>query len=221
MYTPLNVDQAELAVELLEREYKNAKYYLNFKTPIELLVAAILSAQTRDNVVNAITPRLFEKYKTAHDYATAKPEELLSIANSVSFAGNKVKNIINACRIIEQKYKGNVPNSMDELLSLPGIGRKTANTILINAYGIVAGIPVDTWVIKLSYRIGLSGNKDPEKIEQDLMQVVKKRYWHNFAYVLKSHGKAVCQSLVPLCSKCILGPNQKGICMRNGVIKSA
>jgi len=110
---------------------------------------------------------------------------------------------------------------MEGLLSLPGVGRKTANTILINAYGKVEGIPVDTWVIKLSYRIGLSGNKDPDKIEQDLMKIVDKKYWHNFAYVLKYHGKAVCQSLVPVCSKCVIGPNSKNLCPRNGVVKSS
>ncbi|MEM3781736.1 MAG: endonuclease III [Candidatus Micrarchaeaceae archaeon] len=221
MYKPLNDENAKLAAELLEHEHKDAKYYLNFKTPIDLLAAAILSAQTRDEVVNRVTPKLFERYKTAHDYAVAKPEELLSIIRPVSFAGNKAKNIIGAFKMIEQKHNGEVPRSMQELVALPGIGRKTANTILINAYGIVEGIPVDTWVIKLSYRIGLSGEKDPDKIEQDLMRIVEKKYWHNFAYVLKSHGKAICQSLVPLCSKCVLGPKQRRICMRNGVTKSA
>jgi len=217
----LDKDKASQVVEILEKEYKDAKYYLNFKTPIDLLVAAILSAQTKDTVVNAVTPQLFAKYKTAKDYAEAKPEDLLSIVRPVSFAGNKVGNIIKACKIIEEKYNGKVPNNMQALLELPGVGRKTANTILINAYGIVEGIPVDTWVIKLAYRIGLSKNKDPEKIEQDLMQVVDKKYWHNFAYVLKSHGKAICQSLVPLCSKCPIGPNGKALCPRNGVVKSA
>ena len=216
----LSKEEAKQVVEILEKEYKDAKYYLNFSTPIELLVAAMLSPQTRDTVVNAVTPKLFAKYKTAHDYANAKPEDLLAIVRPVTFAGNKVKNIIKACQILEEKFGGKVPNNMQDLLSLPGIGRKTANSILINAYGIVEGIPVDTWVIKLAYRIGLSQNKDPDKIEQDLMQVVDKKYWHNFAYVLKDHGKAVCQSVVPLCSKCILGPNSKNLCPRNGVTKS-
>lgn len=220
MYKPLSKEEAKAVVEALENTYKDAKYYLNFKTPIDLLVAAILSAQTRDTVVNALTPKLFAKYKTAHDYATARPEDLLAIVKPVTFAGNKVKHIIEACRIIEEKYNGKVPDKMDDLLSLPGVGRKTANTILINAYGKVEGIPVDTWVIKLSYRIGFSESKDPEEIEKDLMQVVDKKYWHNFAYVLKSHGKAVCGT-IPACSKCVIGPKQKNLCKRNGVVRSA
>ncbi len=219
MFKALSKEEAKEVVETLEQAYKNAKYYLNFETPIDLLVAAILSAQTKDAVVNAVTPKLFAKYKTAKEYANAKPEDLLSIVRPVSFAGNKVRNIISACKIIDEKYNGKVPSTMQELLELPGVGRKTANTILINAYGIVEGIPVDTWVIKLAYRIGLSGNRDPEKIEQDLMQIVDKKYWHNFAYVLKYHGKATCQAM-PICSKCIIGPNGKNLCPRNGVIKS-
>ena len=220
MFKALDRETAKRVVEILEQEYKDAKYYLNFSTPIDLLVAAILSAQTKDSVVNAVTPALFAKYKTARDYANANAEDILKIVRPVSFAGNKVKNIINACKIIEKQYNGKVPDKMEQLLELPGVGRKTANTILINAYGIVEGIPVDTWVIKLAYRIGLSGNKEPEKIEQDLMQIVDKKYWHNFAYVLKYHGKAICQSLVPLCSKCVLGPNGHNLCPRNGVLKS-
>ncbi|MEM0202194.1 MAG: hypothetical protein QXR73_03380, partial [Candidatus Micrarchaeaceae archaeon] len=111
------------------------------------------------------------------------------------------------------KYNGKVPNKMDELVELPGIGRKTANTILINAYGIVEGIPVDTWVIKLSYRIGITESQDPEKIEEKLMQVIDKKYWHNIAYVLKSHGHKICHSQAPLCSRCVIN----AICPKNGV----
>ena len=198
----------------LSKSYNDAKYYLHFKTPIDLVVAAILSAQTRDEVVNAATPKLFTKYKTAMDYAHANPQELVEHIKSISFAGNKARNIINTCRTIDEKYGGNVPKSMEHLLELPGVGRKTANTILINAYGIVEGIPVDTWVIKLSFRLGLSKNKDPEKIEQDLMKVVDRKNWHNFAYVMKNHGKKICQT-IPICSKCPVND----ICPKNGVTK--
>lgn len=198
----------------LSKSYNDAKYYLHFKTPIDLVVAAILSAQTRDEVVNAATPKLFTKYKTARDYAHANPQELVEHIKSISFAGNKARNIINTCRTIDEKYGGNVPKSMEHLLELPGVGRKTANTILINAYGIVEGIPVDTWVIKLSFRLGLSKNKDPEKIEQDLMKVVDRKNWHNFAYVMKNHGKKICQT-IPICSKCPVND----ICPKNGVTK--
>jgi endonuclease-3 len=204
------------AVALLEGAYPNAKYYLNFSNPLELLVAAILSAQTHDEIVNAVTPELFKKFKSAHDYANASVDELLKYISRVSFAGNKAKNIISTCKIIEEKHNGVVPKSMEELLELPGIGRKTANTILINAYNLVEGIPVDTWVIKLSYRIGFSKSKKPEDIENDLMKIVEKKYWYNIAYVLKQHGHAICNSQVPACSRCVISK----ICPRNGVTKS-
>jgi len=220
-FKQLDADSGRKAIGLLEKEYKGAKYYLAFSTPIDLLAAAILSAQTRDEVVNSVTPELFKRFRTAKDYASATPEELLKYMGRVSFAGNKAKNIIGACKTIEKNYEGKVPDSMERLLELPGIGRKTANTILINAYGIVEGIPVDTWVIKLSYRIGLSPNEDPEEIETDLMKYVDKKHWKNIAYVMKAHGKKICQSQVPICSKCLLGPNGGKICPRNGITKSA
>lgn len=209
------------AVELLEKEYKDSKYYLNFSKPVDLLAAAILSAQTRDEVVNAVTPELFRHFKTAKDYAGAGTAELLKYVGRVSFAGNKAKNIIGAFKIISEKYGGKVPNRMEQLVELPGVGRKTANTILINAYGIVEGIPVDTWVIKLSYRIGLSRSQDPDEIEQDLMRIVDKKHWKSIAYVFKAHGRKICQSQVPVCSECLLGPNKNKLCPRNGVSKSA
>jgi endonuclease-3 len=221
LFKQLDIDSGKKAVGLLEKEYGDAKYYLAFSTPVDLLAAAILSAQTRDEVVNSVTPGLFKRFRKAGDYARAKPEELLKYVSRVSFAGNKAKNIVNACRIIEERYKGRVPDSMEQLLELPGIGRKTANTILINAYGIVEGIPVDTWVIKLSRRIGLSPSDDPEEIEKDLMKYVDRKHWKNIAYVMKAHGRKVCQSTVPVCSKCLLGPNGSRICPRNGVAKSA
>jgi endonuclease-3 len=210
----LNDAQASELAGKLSDSYRDVRYYLSFKTPVDLVAAAIISAQTRDETVNRLTPALFAKYRTAKDYADARPEELTKDIGSVTFAGNKAKNIISTFKTIAEKYGGKVPSTMEQLTELPGIGRKTANTILINAYGIVEGVPVDTWVIKLSYRLGLSLNKNPEKIEQDLMKVIDKRYWHNFAYVLKAHGKAICQA-VPYCSKCPVS----GICPKNGVAK--
>ncbi len=208
----LGKKEAAALAEGLERAYPDAKYYLNFKSPIDLVVAAILSAQTHDEAVNALTPALFRAYRTAKDYAEATEEELLGHIKSVSFAGNKAKNIIRTAQALQQQYNGDVPRTMEELTELPGIGRKTANTILINAYQIVIGIPVDTWVIKLSPRLGLSGNKNPDKIEADLKERIPQKHWHNFAYVLKSHGKKICKT-VPLCSSC---PVNK-ICPKNGV----
>jgi endonuclease-3 len=208
----LSQKDAERLVRILNGTYKDSHYYLTFKTPIDLLVAAVMSAQTRDEVVNKTTPMLFSKYHTTKDYANAGEEELIKYIKSVSFAGNKAKNIISTCRILTEKYGGKVPNKMDELVELPGIGRKTANTILINAYGIVEGIPVDTWVIKLSYRLGLSQNKDPDKIESDLKDRIPKEYWSKIAYIMKNHGRAICQT-VPYCSKCPVN----SICPKNGV----
>lgn len=210
----LNQEKTLQLVDTLSKTYSDAHYYLNFKTPIELLVAATISAQTRDEVVNKVTPNLFLKYKSVKDYSNADVDELVGYIKSVSFSGNKAKNIISTSKILVEKYNGKVPDKMEELIELPGIGRKTANTILINAYGIIEGIPVDTWVIKLSYRLGLSNNKDPEKIEMDLKEKIPKKYWHNLAYILKRHGKTICAD-IPYCSKC---PVEK-ICPKNGVTK--
>ncbi len=214
-YSELDAKEAKEVVEKLEKRYGDVHYYLNFKTPIELMVAAILSAQTHDTVVNAITPKLFLKYKTAKDFAHADTEELLGYAKGVSYARNKCINIINAAKVLEEKYNGKVPDSMDALLELPGVGKKTANTILINAYGIVEGIPVDTWVLKLAYRIGFSGSKNPDIVERGLESAIEKKYWKNISYILKEHGKEVCGS-IPKCSECVINR----ICHRNGVSKS-
>ncbi|MDE1851865.1 MAG: endonuclease III [Candidatus Micrarchaeota archaeon] len=212
----LSDGKAKEAIETLEKEYKDSHYYLNFRTPVDLVAAAILSAQTRDEVTNSVTPELFKRYRTAKDYAYANEEELIGYIKRITFAGNKARNMIKTFKTIEERYNGKVPDSMEQLLELPGIGRKTANTILINAYGIVEGIPVDTWVIKLSGRIGLSKSRDPDDIEQDLMKTVDRRYWKNITYVFKNHGKKICQSQVPVCSACMISR----ICPRNGVTKS-
>jgi endonuclease III len=217
----LDREKAKEAIGLLEEEYKDAKYYLNFTTPIDLVVAAILSAQTHDEVTNAVTPGLFKKYKTANDYANADQKVLIDSVSRVTFAGNKARNIIKTCKMIDEKYGGKVPQTMEQLLELPGIGRKTANTILINAFGVVVGIPVDVWVMKLSGRMGLSSSSKPEEIEQDLMAFVDKKYWKNMTYVFKRHGKKICQSIAPACSECLIGPNGKhNLCPRNNVVKS-
>ncbi|MEM0143058.1 MAG: endonuclease III [Candidatus Parvarchaeum sp.] len=210
----LDKKKAEKAIEILEDRYKDAKYYLNFNGPLQLLIASILSAQTKDTVVNESTPALFKRYKKIEDFIEADPSELLNYVKKVSFAENKIKNIINCCKIIKERFNGNVPDKMEDLLSLPGVGRKTANTILINAFNIVEGIPVDTWVIKLSYRIGLSKGKKPDDIEEDLKNLVDKKHWKNFAYVLKEHGHQICQSTKPKCQICPIND----ICPKNGVV---
>jgi len=199
----------------LKKLYPNTKYYLNFSSPLELLVATILSAQVRDTVVNATTPRLFKKYKTAEDYARADLEMLIREISPVSFPANKAKYIQQACKILVEKYHGKVPDSMAELVELPGIGRKTANVILINAFEKVEGIVVDTHVIRLSYRLGWTKNKDPEKIEQDLMKTIPKADWARITWLLKEHGRAICRAPVPACSRCVLEPH----CPQAGVMK--
>ena len=182
-------DHVSEIIRLLKKHYPDAKYYLNFSNPLELLVAAILSAQVRDETVNRTTDHLFKKYKTVKDYANADLKVLTNDIKSVTFASNKAKNVKETCRILVEKYNGKVPKTMDDLASLPGIGRKTANTILINAYGIVEGIPVDTWVIKLSQQFGWTKNKNPDKIEKDLMKIIPKENWHEITYLLKRYGK--------------------------------
>lgn len=211
------VDQKTVleGVKRLSKEYPKAKYYLNWSTPLELFVAAMLSPQVRDKVVNSCTPKLFAKYKTAKDYANAKLQEFIEIIKPISFPAMKTARIQKACKILVEKFNGKVPDTMEELTKIPGIGRKTANTILMNAFGKVYGIPVDTHVIRLSYRLGWTKNKNPDKIEQDLMKIIPKDNWKKIGYQIKAHGRAICQAPVPYCSKCFLSV----ICPKNGVTK--
>ncbi len=202
-------------LQKLKKEYPDAKYYLNFSNPLELMVAAILSAQVRDEVVNAITPALFKKYKSAEDYANAKPSELEKEISKITFAKNKAKNIIASCKILVEKFNEKVPDTIEDLTALPGIGRKTANTILINAYGIVQGIPCDTHVIRVSYRLGWANSQNPDMIERDLMNILPKEIWGKIPYMLKAHGRSICKAPVPFCSKCPVN----GLCPKQGVTK--
>jgi endonuclease-3 len=208
-------DPAAAVLTTLKRRYPAAKYYLNFTTPLELLVATILSAQVRDEVVNGVTPRLFEKYRSAADYAKADRETLIREIQPVSFPANKAKYIKEACRLLVEKHNGLVPRRMEDLTELPGVGRKTANAILINAFGIVNGIVVDTHVIRLSYRLGWTRTKNPEKIEQDLMKITPKDDWARITWLLKEHGRATCKAPVPFCSRCELS----ALCPKVGVTK--
>jgi len=201
----------------LKRLYPKAHYYLNFSTPLELLVAAILSAQVRDTVVNATTPALFNKYRTARDYAHADLQRLIKDIRPVSFPANKARHIKAACAMLVQKHKGTVPDTLDQLIELPGIGRKTANAILINAFGKVEGIVVDTHVIRVAFRLGWTKNTKPEKIEQDLMRLIPKADWKKVPWLLKDHGRSVCTAPVPACSRCALGAK----CPKAGVTRRA
>jgi endonuclease-3 len=182
--------------------YPDAHTELNFKTPLELLIATILSAQCTDKRVNMVTPALFKKYRTAKDYADAPAAELENAIKSTGFFRSKTKSIKGATSTIVKKFSGKVPDSMEGLRELPGVGRKTANVVLGNAFGKNEGIVVDTHVIRLSQRLGLTKHKDPEKIEQDLMKLVPKEHWTKWSHWLIWHGRRRCFARKPDCANC-------------------
>lgn len=191
-------------IRRLEEEYPDARIALKFSNPLELLIATILSAQCTDEMVNKVTLNLFSKYKTIDDYANASPEHFEQDIRSTGFYRNKAKNIIGAAKKIRADYKGKVPRTMAQLIILPGVARKTANIVLYNAYGIIAGIAVDTHVKRLSRRLGMTRQSGPDKIEEDLMHEVPKAKWGLFSYLLIEHGRAVCTARKPKCEICIL-----------------
>ena len=191
-------------MELLEKEYSEAEIALEYGNPLELLIATILSAQATDEQINAITPKLFKKYKTAEDYANADLTELEQAIKSSGFYHNKAKNIKNCCKTLVEKFHSKVPKTMAELLELPGVGRKTANIVLANAFGVVEGVAVDTHVGRLAQRLGLSENVDPNKIEADLMKIVPKDKWMRITDLLIFHGRRVCTAKKPNCAGCVL-----------------
>jgi endonuclease-3 len=196
--------RASKVLELLEINYPNAEIALDYANPLQLLVATILSAQATDQQINTITPKLFKKYKTAGDYANADLEELEQYIKSSGFYHNKAKNIKNCCKTLVEKFHSKVPKTMNELIELPGVGRKTANIILANAFGIVEGVAVDTHVGRLAQRLGLSENKDPNKIEADLMKIIPKEQWIKITDLLIFHGRRVCTAKKPNCAGCVL-----------------
>jgi endonuclease III len=191
-------------VELLEKEYPDAKTALHYTSPLELLIATMLSAQCTDKRVNMVTKTLFKKYKTVEDYANADLAKLEEEIRSTGFYRNKARNIKNAGKILVEKYNSQVPRTMEELTELPGVARKTANIVLSNAYGIIVGVAVDTHVRRLAQRLGLTENKDPNKIEADIMQIVPKAQWERITDLLIFHGRNVCMARKPKCSICVL-----------------
>jgi len=191
-------------IDLLERVHPDAKLALKWNTPLELLIATVLSAQTTDERVNKVTEHLFKRFRTAEDYANADLGELEQHIRSLTFYRAKARNIKKACQILVEKYGGEVPKSMNDLLSLPGVARKTANIVLQNAFGIVEGIVVDTHVRRVSRRLGLTKEDKPDKIERDLMEIVPKEKWMRFADLLIFHGRRICTAKNPKCGECIL-----------------
>ena len=216
----------ERVKELLKvwpKVYPDAHTELNFKTPLQLLIATILSAQCTDKRVNMVTPALFKKYRSAKDYANAPAGELENAIKSTGFFNSKAKSIRGATSAIAGKFGGQVPKSMEELRELPGVGRKTANVVLGNAFGINEGIVVDTHVIRLSQRLGITKQKDPEKIEQDLMKLVPREYWAVWSHWLIWHGRRRCYARKPDCANCevfALCPSGK-VFLRTGVAAKA
>jgi len=195
----------EEIIRRLEEAYPEVRgTALRWETPLELLVATILSAQTTDAKVNEVTPSLFKRYRTAEDYARAPREELEEAIRSLGFYRQKARFIQEACRAIVEEHGGEVPRSMEELTRLKGVARKTANIVLGNAYGIVEGIAVDTHVMRLSKRLGLTGEKARDKIERSLMEIVPRSKWFQFSNLLIEHGRRVCSAKKPDCAGCVL-----------------
>jgi endonuclease III len=188
----------------LKKEYPEPKTALHFRSPFDLLVATILSAQATDVLVNKVTRDLFTKYTSVKDYADVPLERLRKDVSSINFYKTKAKNIQASAQIIVENFHAKVPKTMEELTTLPGVARKTANIILSNAYGINAGIAVDTHVKRLSYRLGLTKNEDPVKIERDLMESSPKEDWANLSHLLISHGRKICQAKKPKHQECVL-----------------
>jgi len=194
--------RARKIVLLLKKAYPGAKCSLDYQTPLQLLIATILSAQCTDARVNLATPALFKRYKTASDFANADISELESLVRSTGFYHNKAKNIKEACAIIVRKHKGQVPRTMEEMLELPGVARKTANIVLGNAYGVIEGVPVGTHAIRLSTRLGFTREKQQEKIERDLMALLPRADWLKISDLFVHHGRAICIAHRPKCDIC-------------------
>jgi len=213
------VDPAKVKTILrgLEKLYPEVECELTHETPLQLLVSTILSAQCTDARVNMVTPGLFRRFPTARALAQADTGELESIIRSTGFYRNKAKNIQGAARVLVEKHGGEVPRTMDELLELPGVARKTANVVLGTAFGIADGVVVDTHVTRLSGRLGLTKQSDPVKIEQDLMQILPRDKWVRFAHQLIWHGRRVCDARKPECEACLLAP----VCPSNGLAARA
>jgi endonuclease-3 len=198
------IQRATKIIELLEKKYPNAKTALNYSNPLEILVATMLSAQTTDERVNIVTQNLFKKYRAPQDYANADIKELEQDIRSTGFYHNKARNLKKCCQLLVEKYHSQVPKTMNELLELSGVARKTANIVLYNSYGIIDGIAVDTHVRRVSQRLGLTEHDDPAKIEQDLMQITPKDKWMKLTDLLIFHGRQVCIARKPKCEMCVL-----------------
>jgi len=198
--------RAPEVIRILTDAYPGATVALNFSNPLEILVATILSAQCTDAKVNEVTATLFQKYRTPEDYLAVPEEELRADIKPTGFFNQKATSIRETCRRLIEVYDGTVPDTMEELITLRGVARKTANIVLSNGFGKVEGIPVDTHVKRLANRIGFSDHSDPDKIEQDLMRLIPREAWSPFSYVLIDHGRRICHARKPQCAECPIEP---------------
>jgi len=195
-------ERASEIVRILSKAYPDAKVALRFSNPLEMLFATILSAQTTDDRVNQVTETLFRKYRTPEDYLKVREAELAADIKPTGFFNQKTRSLRGASQRIVEVYDGKVPDTMEDLVTLPGVARKTANIVLGNAFGRVEGIAVDTHVRRVSQRLGFTREDDPDKIEQDLMRLIPRKRWFDFTYVLIDHGRAICVARGPKCEIC-------------------
>ena len=205
-------------IGLLKKAYPDAKCSLNHSNAFELLIATILSAQCTDARVNIVTQDLFRKYRKPEDYLKVSEKELQRDIRTTGFFRNKTKSIQGTAKALTEEYRGKVPNTIDELLELPGVARKTANVVMGNAFGISSGVVVDTHVTRLSHRLALSAEKTAEKIENDLIVLVPKKDWIIFPHLLIWHGRAICKARNPLCDQCVIEKYCPSSFLKTGVI---
>jgi len=206
-------DRLARIIDRLARLHPAPRCALNHRNPLELLVATILSAQCTDERVNQVTPELFRRYPDAAALAAVPQAELEAVIRSTGFFRNKATSIRGCCRLLVERHGGRVPRTMDELTALPGVARKTANVVLGNAYGVAAGVVVDTHVRRLAFRLGLTGHTQPEKIERDLMELAPPEHWINLSHWLIIHGRTTCRARRPACPDCPLAD----LCPKEGV----
>lgn len=197
-------ERAKAIMDRLAELYPDAHTMLNYENPFQLLIAVILSAQTTDAGVNKVTPALFGRFPTPADLAAADPTEVEEIVHSTGFFRNKTRSIIGAAQRLQAEFDGEVPDTMEGLIRLPGVARKTANIVISNAFGIVEGIAVDTHVFRLAHRFGLSSETNPDKVERDLMELFPREEWLHVNYRFIDHGRAVCMAKRPVCGSCAL-----------------
>jgi endonuclease-3 len=216
--TKAEKERAGKIIKLLKREYPDAACSLEHNNPLELLVATILSAQCTDERVNQVTQGLFRKYRDCEDYLKVPQVELEQDIRPTGFYRNKARAIQGACRLMKERHDGQVPDKVEELLALPGVARKTANVVLGNAFGIASGVVVDTHVARLSQRLSLSRETQPEKIERDLMLLVPRSGWILFPHLLIAHGRKTCKARTPLCAECVLEKLCPSSLLKNGAV---